>query len=252
MNNQEARVELGGSDGPAPLYQRIKRMITQRIRSGAWPRDRRIPSEMELVRDLGISRMTVNRALRELTDEGLLVRVAGVGTFVAPPAKAQSALLELRTIADEVRGRQRNYSCKVHLLRNEPIDSPLARRLGRSFGSQVFHLVCLHREDGIPVQLEDRFVNPVAAPEFIDQDFSRITANEYLTQVVPATEAEHVVEAISPDKTAQRLLEIGPHEPCLRLVRTTWSGAVPVTHARLTHPGSKRCLGGRFAVNNAP
>ncbi|KHG49472.1 histidine utilization repressor domain protein [Enterobacter hormaechei subsp. xiangfangensis] len=47
------------------------------------------------------ARMTINRALRELTDEGLLVRLQGVGTFVAEP-KGQSALFEIRSIADEI------------------------------------------------------------------------------------------------------------------------------------------------------
>jgi GntR family transcriptional regulator, histidine utilization repressor len=249
MTHPHSHLELNGPD-PAPLYRQIKRMISQRILSGDLPTDGRIPSEMELVRELGVSRMTVHRALRELTEEGMLIRVPGVGTFVAP-AKPQSALLELRTIAEEVRGRQRRYSCDVHLLRQESVAATLAGRLGLRLGSAVFHSICIHCEDGVPVQLEDRFVNPAAAPDFLNQDYSRITANEYLTRVAPATEAEHVVESILPDKETQHLLRIGPHEPCLLLVRTTWSEAVPVTYVRLTHPGSKRCLGGRFAVRRS-
>ena len=84
-----------------PRYSRVKRMITDKIDSGAWQPRHRIPSESELVRDLGVSRMTINRALRELTLDGRLVRVQGVGTFVAEP-KAQSALFEVRNIADEI------------------------------------------------------------------------------------------------------------------------------------------------------
>lgn len=66
---------------PAPLYQRVKQMIVQQIHSGAWPPHYRIPSEAELVEQLGFSRMTINRALRELTTEGLLIRMQGVGTL---------------------------------------------------------------------------------------------------------------------------------------------------------------------------
>ena len=68
-----------------PRYSRVKRMITDRIDSGEWQPRHRIPSESELVRDLGVSRMTINRALRELTLDGRLIRVQGVGTFVATP-----------------------------------------------------------------------------------------------------------------------------------------------------------------------
>ena len=72
-------------ESPAPLYARVKQAITQKIRSGAWLPNAKLPSESELLAQLGVSRMTINRALRELTIEGLLVRMQGVGTFVAVP-----------------------------------------------------------------------------------------------------------------------------------------------------------------------
>lgn len=233
--------------GPAPLYLKIKRLIAQRVLAGDWARDERIPSENELVRDLGVSRMTVHRALRELTEEGLLVRLQGVGTFVAPP-KPQSALLELRNIADEIRARGHVHACDPHLLRAEPAGPALAAALGLRPGDEVFHSRCVHREDGVPVQLEDRWVNPAAAPRYLEQDFARATPNEYLSAVAPATEVEHVIEATAPDAETARLLELGHDEPCLRLTRRTWSGALPVTQALLTHPGSRYRLAGRFQV----
>lgn len=233
--------------GPAPLYLKIKRLIARRVLSGDWAREARIPSENELVRELGVSRMTVHRALRELTEEGLLVRLQGVGTFVAPP-KPQSALLELRNIADEIRARGHDHGCDLHLLRAEPAAPPVAAALGLEAGETVFHSVCVHREDGVPVQLEDRHVNPAAAPLYLEQDFTRATPNEYLSAVVPATEVEHAIEAVAPDAVAMRLLALGPEEPCLRLTRTTWAGTLPVTRALLTHPGSRYRLAGRFQV----
>ncbi|MCP5368777.1 MAG: GntR family transcriptional regulator, partial [Hyphomicrobiales bacterium] len=69
--------------GPIPQYQRIKRHIMRLIDGGGLGPGDRVPSENALVRELGVSRMTVNRALRELTAAGLLVRVQGTGTFVA-------------------------------------------------------------------------------------------------------------------------------------------------------------------------
>ena len=67
-----------------PLYARVKEHILDNIRSGAWEAGRRVPSENELVESFGISRMTANRALRELQADGLVQRVQGVGTFAAP------------------------------------------------------------------------------------------------------------------------------------------------------------------------
>jgi GntR family histidine utilization transcriptional repressor len=85
---------------PAPFYEKVKQAISEKIHSGVWRPHDRIPSEAELVAQFGFSRMTINRALRELTDEGLLVGCRG-GTFVAEP-KGQSALFEVRSIAEKL------------------------------------------------------------------------------------------------------------------------------------------------------
>ncbi|MDP9066232.1 MAG: GntR family transcriptional regulator, partial [Pseudomonadota bacterium] len=66
-----------------PLYLQVKRHILENIESGRWATAARVPSENDIVKSFGVSRMTANRALRELRDAGVLVRIAGVGSFVA-------------------------------------------------------------------------------------------------------------------------------------------------------------------------
>src|SRR6202000_3421710 len=87
-----------------PLYLQVKRHILDNIGSGKWGAAARVPSENDLVRSFGVSRMTANRALRELRDEGVLVRIAGVGSFVAD-RQAHAHPLEVRGIAEEIRSR---------------------------------------------------------------------------------------------------------------------------------------------------
>ena len=58
-----------------PLYRQIQDSILDKIRNGSWPPGEKVPSENTLVEDLGVSRMTINRALRELTQQGYLERV---------------------------------------------------------------------------------------------------------------------------------------------------------------------------------
>ena len=99
-------------DSASPLYEKIKDHILQNINSGEWSQDQRMPSENDLVSTFGVSRMTINRALRELTESGILVRVHGVGTFIAPP-KPQSALLEIRNIAAEIGSRGGRHRAKM-------------------------------------------------------------------------------------------------------------------------------------------
>jgi GntR family transcriptional regulator, histidine utilization repressor len=69
--------------GATAHYLRVKRSVVDRIAKGSLKPGARVPSENELVREFGLSRMTVNRALRELAADGVLQRIAGVGTFVA-------------------------------------------------------------------------------------------------------------------------------------------------------------------------
>jgi GntR family histidine utilization transcriptional repressor len=232
-------------ESPAPLYARVKQLIARQIRNGTWPPHHRVPSESELVNELGFSRMTINRALRELTAEGLLVRMQGVGTFVAEP-KSQSALFEVNNIADEIAARGHVHSCRVILLQEEAAGSERALALDVHEGQKVFHSLIVHYENHVPVQIEDRFVNAQAAPGYLEQDFTRQTPYAYLSQAAPLTEGEHVVEAILAEPEECALLQIDTGEPCLLIRRRTWSGRQPVTAARLIHPGSRHRLEGRF------
>jgi GntR family histidine utilization transcriptional repressor len=233
-------------ESPAPLYARVKQMITQQIDNGTWPPHHRVPSESELVNQLGFSRMTINRALREMTADGRLVRMQGVGTFVAEP-KSQSALFEVHNIADEIAGRGHQHRCTVVLLCEEAAGSERALALDLREGQRVFHSVIVHYENDIPVQIEDRYVNALVAPDYLQQDFSIQTPYAYLNSVAPLTEGEHVVEAILAEPQECQWLQIKAGEPCLMIRRRTWSGRQSVTAARLIHPGSRHRLEGRFS-----
>ncbi len=228
----------------APLYQQVKDHILGRILAGDWTEGARLPSENQLTGDLGVSRMTAHRALRELTAEGWLVRVQGDGTYVAE-VKPQSALLEMRNIRDEISERGHNHTCDIHRLEAVTASVEVARALALAPGSQVFHSLLVHREDGQPVQLEERHVNPAFAPDYLAQDFTRTTSFEYLDPLGPLDAAEHVIEAILPAAEVQRLLATGPREPCLLATRRTWSNGMVVSRTRLTYPGTRYKLAGR-------
>ncbi|RTZ97716.1 MAG: histidine utilization repressor, partial [Deltaproteobacteria bacterium] len=93
---------ISSQTAPRALYLQVKDYILERIGSGKWPPDQRIPSENQLVKRLGVSRMTVNRALRELSAEGRLVRIQGVGSFVAHP-RPLTTLFQIISIDKEIR-----------------------------------------------------------------------------------------------------------------------------------------------------
>jgi|TARA_Y100000031_G_scaffold64249_1_gene72066 GntR family histidine utilization transcriptional repressor len=222
----------------------VKDYIQSRIASGEWTEHTRLPSEHELRRQTGFARMTIHRALRELADKGVLLRIQGVGTFVAEQ-RPHAALLEINSIAHEIRTRGHAYSCDVHLLERERIDEATARTLNLLPESAVFHCVAVHFEDGQPVQHEERYVNPAMAPAYLRQDFTRITTHDYLMTIGPLSEAEHTVEALLPSPEIGRLLHLGANEPCLRVTRRTWTLGTWVTVARLTSPGMRYRLRSR-------
>ncbi len=230
--------------GEDPLYRRVKAHILRQLAEGRLVAGDKVASENEITQALKVSRMTANRALRELMAEGVLRRVRGVGTFVSDP-KPRLALLEIRNIADEIEGRGRRHGASVALLRAEPADADVAAALGLAPGTRVYHSILVHSEDGEPVQVEDRHVNPAFAPRYLDQDFTAKTPYAYLTALGPLDAAEHVIEAARPDATVRRLLRVRAGEPCLYLTRRTWSNGLVVSRARLTHAGARYRLAGR-------
>lgn len=223
---------------PPPRYQRIKQFLLQRIRSGTYPPHFQILPEERLAAKFGVSRMTANKAIRDLVQEGFLMRRPGVGTFVTD-LKAESSLLEIHNIADEVANRDHDYSNTLICREAITADEEVALRLEVPAGTHVFHTILVHRENDTPIQLEDRYVNPEWVPHYLDTDFSQHTPNKVLVAACPISELEHVVEAVLPDKAIAGQLKITIAEPCLRMIRRTWSNDNLISYARLTYPGDR-------------
>ena len=228
-------------------YLTIKRSIAEGIASGRYTTGQALPSEHDLCRAFGVSRMTVNRAMRELAGEKLVRRVPGVGSFVAEPV-AHSALLELHNIADEIAGRGHTHAALVVALDSIVPPAAAALAFGLPPGATVFHSAIVHTENTTPIQFEDRLVNPDLAPDYLAQDFAATTPNAYLSRVAPLQSVEHVVQAVAAPADIARALGIEKNAPCLLVTRRTWSGGRLASIARLHHPGERFRLAGRFAV----
>ncbi|ACA89088.1 histidine utilization repressor [Shewanella woodyi] len=228
-----------------PKFAEIKQYILARIESGEWEEHTRVPSENQLAEQFECSRMTARRGLTELVESGVLERTQGLGTFVAE-LKSQSSMMAIRNIADEIKDRGHGYSVKQLELTSIEAIAPIAIALGLEAGSQVYYSVLVHCEDGVPLQLEERFVNPKLVPEYLAQDFTTQTPHEYLSQVAPLTEARHTLEAVVANQHNQQALSIEATEPCLQILRRTWSRQGVVSFAKLIHPGSRFRLGGHL------
>jgi GntR family histidine utilization transcriptional repressor len=232
---------------PQKLYEQVKQYLLDGIAAGAWKEGGKIPSEFELMDRLGASRMTVHRALREMSAAGILHRMQGVGTFVQARAP-RAALLELTDISADITARGHQHRAQVLRLAAVRADAALILEFALQGERRIFCSEIVHFENDVPVQLEERFVAPGFAPDYLTQDFTAITPNRYLQGIAPPDEVEHEVHAVMPDHRVQKLLRISAGEPCLRLARRTWAGGLPATRSVLTYPGSRYSLGSRYRL----
>jgi GntR family histidine utilization transcriptional repressor len=230
---------------PAAAYARVKAYLKEGLSEGKWPPGTLMPSEAELVAQFGVSRMTVSRAVRELQSEGVVERVQGVGTFAAQPYRASSTLT-IRDLHTEIAERGRRHHAEVVFVRQEEVSPQLAQRMGLQVGNAVFHSLIVHFEDGVPLLCEDRYVNPAAAPDYLSVDFTRTTPTEYLLSLAPLWEARYSIEAGRPTPMEAELLKVDGSEPCLIILRRTYSQGAPVTWVRMVHPGTRYTIEGAF------
>lgn len=224
--------------GADPLYMLIKRSVTDGIQKGVLKAGDRLPSESDLVEKFGVSRMTANRAFRELQTEGVIIRQAGVGSFIAEQQPI-GHVIEIRNIAEEIRGRGHHYHAAViknETLKSDAVSSPL---LGVPIRTAIFHSIIVHYEAGEPLQLEDRYVLAEIAPSYGTIDFSEYTPNEYLTRIAPIERFEHRVRSVIPERLVRNLLKMRAGEPALVMTRRTWSQGRLASFATLTHPGNR-------------
>ncbi|MEM5328294.1 histidine utilization repressor [Paraburkholderia sp. JHI2823] len=227
-----------------PAYEQIKRYVVDRIADGTWKPGEAIPSETELVKEFGVARMTVSRALRELSAEHVLRRVQGAGTFVAS-RDVESTVLEVRNIADEIASRGHRHSARVLALEvasNEQAMAALNLCDGCAFHSRI-----VHYEDNEAIQYEDRYVNPHVFPRYIEQDFTLETPNHYMMRLAPVQRAEFRIYAQKPDAEIRRHLSMNIGEPCLLMWRRTWVGSEVATAVKLWHPASRFHLAGKVS-----
>lgn len=228
-----------------PAFQRIKDHVLQQIHSGVWQEGQAIPSEAALVKQFNVARMTVNRALRELSDEKTLTRVQGSGTFVAQQ-KYQATLVELRNIADEIAARGHRHRGELQRLERCKVDTALLRQFELNAAPHLFHSVVVHFENDVPIQVEDRYVNPAVAPDYLSQDFASQTPNAYLVRVAPLQGVNFSIEASMPTPEVAELLRMEVTEPCVVLRRRTRSQGQVASVSALWHPASRYQFAGSF------
>lgn len=218
-------------------WRSIRSEVVRRIADRDWLPGQLIPGEVELAREFGCARTTVNRALRELASAGLLDRRRKAGTRVSlnPVLKAT---LDIPVTRLEVEQRGAVYD--HHLLERVVAVPPqqVAGRLGLTTTSRMLHLRALHLADDKPFLYEDRWVNLAMVPQILDVDFGLISANEWLVRNIPLTTGDITFSAANASPDEADILRTTKGAGIFIVDRTTWAGPEPITSVHLAYaPG---------------
>lgn len=228
------------------LHQRIRDDIEARIMSGDWLPNHRVPSEHELMKQYGCSRMTVNKVLSMLAANGLITRRRRAGSVVAMPSTERS-VLEIQDFALEAARNGTVYRFEILRRAVKPIDAATARRLGVAAGIEMLAVTTLHLTNNVPCAYEQRLINLETVPAARDETFADVPPGTWLLRRVPWTNAEHVIRAINADAALAKRLQVPNNAACLFLERRTWQAGSFITDAQIVYPGDRHQLSGRFS-----
>ncbi len=215
-------------------YQDIKADVLSRIRQNIWPPGASLPGEIELAKEFGCARATVNRAMRELVDEGYLERKRKAGTRVKT-SPSQKANIAIPLIREEIMNTGAEY--RYALVEKEIIAAPgwLRAQVQLSKDTEILHLKCMHFASNKPYQLEDRWINLSTIPSAKDADFEELGPNEWLVRKIPFSEIELTMSATNATQELADYLDQSEGDAVFLMERTTWLNGENVTHARLYH-----------------
>ncbi|MDS9466466.1 UTRA domain-containing protein [Paracoccus sp. MBLB3053] len=221
----------------ASKAQSIVTEVRRRIVDREWRQGDRIPDEAELAIEFGVARATVNKALQLLAEEGLLERKRRAGTHVTVNP-ARKATLTIPIVREQIEGAGMAYSHRIIAQNRSAAPADIAARMDLARDQMMIHLRTVHYGDEKPFQVEDRWINPIAAPGAEDVDFQRINPNEWLVRNFPWSRGDIAFSAENANARDARLLETRQGTALLILQRTTWNDQGAITSVRLAfHPG---------------
>lgn len=222
-------------------YQAVQAEIMKRIQSRQWVPGAQIPGETELAEEFGCARATMNRALRELAEAGILERKRRAGTRVALNP-VHKAVLDIPVTRHEIESGGAAYGYTL-IGRERKKPSPAVRaRLDLPADTDMLHVTGVHFADHRPFQFEDRWINIAAVPKIIEAPLDRISANEWLVREIPYSSGEIVFSAANATVREAEPLDATVGSALFVIERSTWLRDTPITFVRMCYPAGYRMV----------
>ena len=206
-------------DSHIPYYHQLIEIIKRNVKEGVWLPGERIPSEMELCENFGVSRTVVRQALRELEAENIIIKRKGKGTFVAKPKISEGLIQKLTGFYQDM--VERGLEPKTEVLFQEivPVNKKIADYLDIPIGSEVVEIERLRFIHDEPIQLVTTYIPLEMSPNLVNIDLSDRSLYEYLeTQNgIKIHRGKRYIEAVLANQKEADLLEIEVGDPLIML-----------------------------------
>ena len=208
---------------PVPLYYQLRTILERYIQRGEWLPEAQIPTEECIASEYRVSKVTVRQALKQLSDEGLLRREQGRGTFVNKP-KVRQGPRRLTSFSQEMSQRGMRATSRVLWQQVIQAGEDLAGRLALTPGESVFSLRRVRLADGEPMGVQTVFLPLALVPGIEAEDFSEKSLYALLSTTYGLKPAlareEHAAVALEAPEAALLSLPIG--SPVLAAERLTY------------------------------
>jgi GntR family transcriptional regulator len=208
------------ASSPQPLYLQLQQALHAAIEQGLLPVDQALPAERQLAQDLGVSRITVRKAIEGLAQQGLLQRRQGAGNFVA--TRIDKHFAQLTSFSEDMRSRGRLPSSSWLRKSQGTVTPEEALKLAMSPGSQVYRFARLRFADQLPMAIETATVAGFALPSLDavqDSLYDALSAQGH--RPVRALQRLH---ALLLDDEQARLLHAQPRDAGLMVERLGYLG----------------------------
>jgi DNA-binding GntR family transcriptional regulator len=229
------------------LHQQVTNDLLARIQSGHFQPGEAIPTEVELCREYGVSRITIRRAVAELVARRLITRRRGVGSFVTGRS-ADLREFHLVGFLDDKLEFDHQMICNAV----EHADERIAAALGLEPGSPVRHICTVVHRDGEPFTVADAFTADLPDRRVDELDFAtRVPVAQKMGQRLGCqiSRAEQELDALPADAAVAKHLGIARGTPIIRARRVYYSaGDTPIQYLVVRyHPDRYR-----FVVDLVP
>lgn len=219
------------SGGPLPLYHRLYLVLRQQIEDGRFPSDIPLPSEFQLSRQHGVSRITVRRTMDILSADGLVERSRGRGTF-ARVGRAKPGVNHLTGLADNLSSYAAYTTVTLHSFEYVAAPPGIAEALVLRCGASVQKAVRTRSRDGVPVSLLVTHVPDDLGRSFTPEDLQGCSLIRLLERAgARAESANSWLTAKLADPVSAPLLDVQVGQPLIAVTRITAdAGNRPVEH----------------------